>query len=179
MMNLTITPKKSIFDNLKSFEYTNDAIFNRIYESDIPIVNEDYDEILRLTPYKDVKRINNTIKVTYCSSSNIKDIGRVYPCNNISLFTFRKAIRHTIAKDLYYDIDIENCHPSILNQICINNNIKCAALIKYVNDRDTIITDVIDEYKCNRKAAKELFIGIIYGGTFETWAKDNEKIYFY
>ena len=43
--------------------------------------------------------------------------GRVNPKNSLGLFSIRREIRHTLAEQRYVDLDIDNCHPVILNQI--------------------------------------------------------------
>ena len=49
-----------------------------------------------------------------------------------SLFSIRREIRHTLARDNYIDIDIENCHPVLLYQLCTHNNIQCDYLKYYM-----------------------------------------------
>ena len=36
----------------------------------------------------------------------------------LSLLQIRREIRQSITKDLYTDVDIENCHVVILQQLC-------------------------------------------------------------
>jgi hypothetical protein len=43
--------------------------------------------------------------------------GGVNPKNSLGLFSIRREIRHTLSKQRYVDLDIDNCHPVILNQI--------------------------------------------------------------
>jgi hypothetical protein len=40
------------------------------------------------------------------------DFGRVYP-EKIGYCSLSKKIRHTLSDDLYFDFDIQNCHPSL------------------------------------------------------------------
>ena len=58
--------------------------------------------------------------VTYCSAKH--KLGRVYPKDSLGLTSFRKKIRNTLLNDKYFDIDIANCQPSILLNICKKNN---------------------------------------------------------
>ena len=39
------------------------------------------------------------------------DYGRVFPKNSLGLFSIRREIRHTLARDNYVHIDVENCLP--------------------------------------------------------------------
>lgn len=100
--------------------------------------------------------------------------GRVNPKKNLSLCCVRREVRHTLAKNYYCDIDIENCHPSLLMQICNHNNIECKYLTKYINKRDKYLKKVMNHYECDRKKAKNLFIILLYFGSFKRWLKDND-----
>jgi hypothetical protein len=112
-------------------------------------------------------------KVLYTKNKDMK-YGRVYCNKGLSLFMFRKEIRHTLCKDNYVDIDIENCHPTIISHICNKNNIKCDKLDKYIKDRNNIINDVIKTYeikdneeKTARAIIKNLFLSLMLGGKFQ------------
>ena len=100
--------------------------------------------------------------------------GRVFPKNALGLFSIRREIRHTIARDNYIDIDVENCHPVILYQICKQNNIKCKYLKRYIDDRLTILNDVMTKYNVVKDQAKQLFIQLLYFGTFNSWCTNNK-----
>ena len=65
---------------------------------------------------------NNKLKVSYKRPKY--QLGRVYPAKSLSLCSVRREIRHTLAHDKYVDIDIANCHPELLKQICDHNRIK-------------------------------------------------------
>ena len=66
--------------------------------------------------YKDNQ---NIIKVNYKQVH--KNIGRYFAEGSLSLQSLPREIRHTIAKEFYYDIDIINAHPEILYQYCNKN----------------------------------------------------------
>ena len=53
--------------------------------------------------------------VLYRMSKN--GIGRLYSVGG-SLQGMHRTVRHTIGRDIYTDIDIVNCHPVILVQLC-------------------------------------------------------------
>ena len=73
---------------------------------------------------------NGKLKVSYRKPKY--GLGRVYPLKSLSLCSLRREIRQTLAFDKYVDIDIANCHPEILNQVCIHNNIKTRYLKQYI-----------------------------------------------
>ena len=98
---------------------------------------------------------NNKAKVIYNRAKRIK-YGRVGPSKALGLFSIRREIRHTLAKGHYIDIDIENCHPVLLLQICEANNIRCKYLKKYVTKRDEYLKEVMDQYNVDRDNAKKI-----------------------
>ena len=142
-------------------ETINNPFSNKIYD------NEKQQLIKYLSLFK-----NNKCEISYVQTKSI-NCGRVFPKNGLGLFNLRKEIRHTIAKDYYVDIDIENCHPVILEQICKHNNIECKSLSKYINKREDILKETIENYKVSRGDAKTLYIQLLYFGTFESWAEKN------
>lgn len=143
------------------------------------ILNSDLlkdDDELNLTNYmKNIKK--NILPVKYNTSSDIKDVGRVYPESGISLSNIRRQLRHTLAKGQYLDIDMVNATPTILSQICNANNIKCDSLIKYVSERDKLLKEYMKYYSCDKGPIKKLFISPLNGGSFEGWLHEfNIKI---
>jgi hypothetical protein len=77
----------------------------------------------QLLAYKAMYHNGPTAKVTYKLTSC--GYGRVYAMKPLSLGSLRKEVRHTLAIDIYVDIDIENCHPMILCQVCSRSDIEC------------------------------------------------------
>ena len=93
--------------------------------------------------------------------------GRTFCRWSAGLQSLRKEIRHTLAKDYYIDIDIVNCHPVLLLQILKMKKYKnIKYLSKYVSNRDEYINLIIAKYNVSRDAAKQLFIRLMYGGSF-------------
>ena len=116
---------------------------------------------------------NDKLKVSYKRPKY--GLGRVYPNKSLSLCSLRREIRHTLAFDKYVDLDIVNCHPEILNQLCINNNIKTKYLNEYVFNRVKILKETQDAYNITRDEAKKLFISLMYYGRFENSIKTNKE----
>jgi hypothetical protein len=118
---------------------------------------------------------NSYLSVKYNRAKH--GIGRFYPNKSVSLGALRRQIRHTIAVDDYVDIDIVNAHPVLLVQLCEANGIKCDKLADYVNNRAKYLQQVANEYGINeRDKQKNLFIRLLYFGSFNQWAKDNQII---
>jgi len=100
-------------------------------------------------------------------------VGRSNPERALGLFSIRRALRHTLTKNKMVDIDIINCHPVILMQICKQNNIECPNLENYINNRSEYIEKVMTTYNVDKNDAKKLFIQLIYFGSFESWANNK------
>jgi hypothetical protein len=114
-----------------------------------------------LIKYQKSKRKSNDIK--YGFSGKLKE-GRMFS-KGCSLQSLGKIIRHTIAGDLYHDVDMKNAHPCILSQYCKKNDIKCDTLDEYINNRDGVINSLIDEYQTvSYNDMKKLILTIINGG---------------
>lgn len=127
----------------------------------------DDNEKKQLTKYRKSVR-NNKLDVLYKYSRNIDAEphmgGRMFAKGGLSLQSFRKEIRHTLAKDLYIDIDIVNCHPVILKQICNKNSWKCERLEEYIKHREKLIPQFMKKFNIDRDAVKKAFLTIINGG---------------
>lgn len=73
--------------------------------------------------------------------------GRFYPvikCKDKSVRVAQSQWRHVRAAlfaETETDIDLVNCHPTILTDICRKNKIKCPLLDSYVSDRNTFIAN--------------------------------------
>jgi hypothetical protein len=75
-------------------------------------------------------------KVEYNYTRRLKS-GRRFAKN--SLQGLSRKLRHTIAKSIYYDIDIVNAHPTFLLELCKKLEFEHPVLTEYVNNRDTLL----------------------------------------
>ena len=121
-----------------------------------------------LTIKKKLKNDYTTVLYSY----TVPNFGRVYAKSPYgSIGNLPREIRGTLANDYYIDIDINNCHPVLLVQLCDKYGIECSELRKYVNNRDEYLHRIINEYNCTRDDAKVLFLELMYGGSYDSWAK--------
>jgi hypothetical protein len=140
--------------------------------------NNEFVKKIYQTEKEQLKKYAELIKfgyayVKYEKTRKLMNYGRVFPSRSLGLFSFRKQIRGALAYGLYVDIDISNCHPTLLYQIAVSNNIECKYLKKYINDRDKYLNIVMTHYNVSKDQAKELFIMMLYFGSFKRWAKEN------
>lgn len=184
---LTLTKEKTILDDIICKEYVNCEILDKLINSDL-LGNKEYyvncenkqfkndkckyenEKSFLITYRKQLKSNNDIMHITYKRKEH--GFGRTWAKDNISYNMIRRAIRHSLCKEKYIDIDIKNCHPEILKQILIHNKIKCNELIEYCTNRDKILKEVMDFYNCDRNSVKQLFLSMLNGGGFKRWLSD-------
>jgi len=181
-LQIKLTPHSNILDGITLYEKIDPVALNKLIHSDLLMTTEwnkgnrfinhiCHNEKQQLEKYHE-KCKNEKVPVTYKKVKG-NPFERSDPEHSLSLFTIRRQIRHTISKAFYVDIDIKNCHPEMLYQICKENKIQCSLLEQYVKNRQFYLDMVMNEYSCGYDQAKVLFIVILYGGGFNRWAKDN------
>lgn len=168
--NLTLNVRENILNNITIHEVYDINVLDKLINSNLlrekvsnPLSNHN-NEKTQLLKYKELYE-NNYSRVTLKRSSH--NYGRCYPENSLSLLSIRKEIRHTLCKNDYKDFDIINCHPTILYQICIANNIRCILLEKYVFDRSYYLEFLKINYGIEYTKGKELFISLLYGANLK------------
>jgi len=99
--------------------------------------------------------------------------GRAFATKACSYAFMRKDIRHTLCDSLYYDIDLVNAQVNILYHILKTNELAIPpTLEKYTMERDTILTEVSKELKVEKDYAKELFLRLMFFGTYDGFRAD-------
>ena len=182
-VELILCPQKSALDGLITYDWINEKLLKKCLNSTLLEDSLEWDETKQLKKY--MSKYNKSDKKYLVPVLNARpkglNYGRVVPQNNLGLSHIRREIRHTITtKDdkskYYYDIDIVNCHYVILSQICSQNGLKTDSIDKYIKDREKILKNLMEETTIDRSKAKQLFIAIIYGASFEKWKKDNNIV---
>jgi len=146
-----IDKKKHKFNGKKLFEYIDFEILQKLIKSKLlkktfhsPFADHYYDnEREQLIAYSKLVK-KGKAEIIYKMKEGI-DFGRVNPDKGLGLFNIRREIRQTLSKNSYVDIDVENCHPVILLQICKKNKIPTNYLNQYVVNRDKILQQVKDK----------------------------------
>ena len=93
--------------------------------------------------------------------------GRQY-AEGPSLQTIQRSVRHTIAAGLYRDLDVENCHPTLLSQYCERHGIQAPMVAAYAGDREAWLARL----PVPRNEAKRVVLTVLYGG----WAAASALI---
>ena len=118
---------------------------------------EGYDPYLMAEKYLKKSR-DGEIEVTYKQSGSI---GRFHAVAGLSQQGLPLEIRHTIAKDLYDDLDIENAHPVILAFMCKLRKIDTVYLNKYMTKRKKYLKLIGPD----RNFSKQIVLSLMNGGT--------------
>ena len=158
--NLTIQKKESKLNNIHLNEEIDMKIMDKLLISNLlqqqfnyKHLNKIYEnEHKQLTSYKNLIKENK--HVIYQKSKHYDNLGRVQPNFGLSLINIRREIRQTLTKNIYTDIDIENCHVVILQQILEYNNIHNDELNYYINNREIVLNLLMSGHNINRDEAK-------------------------
>lgn len=180
MANLkTLNPSSSLLNGIEIYEpidyskltlLMNSTLLKQYKSTD----RQPYEnEITHLKKYmKNYNKKMKCVKVKYVRG-DIIEYGRVNPEFSLGLHCLKKQIRHTIVNGLI-DIDIVNCHPVILLNICKKNDYPCDKLTHYVRHRGDILQQIQDRHKVSRDDAKTLVIILIYLGSYDNWIEEQK-----
>lgn len=188
-LSLTVEIKDTLLHDMVCYEPVNMQVLDKLLRSDLlkdniknPIAQRKFTtEGQQLKAYR--KLINNEgLAVIRYKKPAGKKYGRSGPPSGVGLYPIRRQIRHSIAKDTMVDIDVKNCHPVLIRQLCDANYIRCDNLVHYIDNRDKILSDIQTHYLANienpnerRDEAKTLMIRIGYLGSFNKWLKEHNE----
>lgn len=71
-----------------------------------------------------------------------------------------------------YDIDIENCHYSILAQMAAAHGYQCTVINDYLDNKRQFRESLAAEFSISMRQVKDALIALIYGAKFSFRAKD-------
>jgi hypothetical protein len=159
---------------MTSLKYVKRELFNpSIIKSLLTHQGLAYDTKQQLKKYHK-KRVNgNCVESVYDYSKDYPRIGRVYVAGSVGLQGFEREVRNALAKDLYFDVDMENAHPTILLKICTDKGWVCDRLRNYVENREQVLADIESHYGASRKDAKNLMIRMMFLGHPESWVGET------
>lgn len=123
-----------------------------------------------LTLLKNLLKSKSTKKYMKSKKSDFNS-GRLF--TPTSLQGCMREFRHTISKDIYFDFDVENAHPSFLLWYSNVNNIPNKCLNLYVKNRDKYFNDLKVKMGLGRSDAKELLLKMLNGGGGNFLKKKN------
>tara|TARA_R110000868_G_scaffold311218_1_gene572302 strand:- start:903 stop:3875 length:2973 start_codon:yes stop_codon:yes gene_type:complete len=172
----------SIFSNIDVYEHINPYdVFNILktsklieftsdrYKSGVGSLYPTEKELLQNYLYNHIPELNIIASSFYIPKHKW---GRIMPVNYLSMCVFHRPTRHSLCREKYTDLDIVNCHFSIVSEIMGRQGLTNKQIKLYCADPKGIREQVMKHFGCSKDHAKQLFIRLIYGGTFNKWIKD-------
>ena len=115
--------------------------------------------------YKNAKN-GNEASVQYVLGKKLKHefLGRWCAVKGLGLQNFWKDIRNALANRFYWDLDIDNCHPVLLSQLCDRKGWACPNIKHLIENRSEVFDSLTSLMKCDRAGAKAVVIAVFFGG---------------
>ena len=120
-----------------------------------------------------IKTKNNHI-VNYGYVDGKEGVGRLQ-AKVPSLQRLYTGFRAVLCDNYMIDIDMVNCHPKILLNLCKKHDIKYNYLLDYINKRDDILCEFMSEHNVNRGVAKSSFLSSLNKVPL-TYQVNNKKV---
>lgn len=178
---------KSIFDKKKLNEYPNNILVDNFIchklGSEFDTTGDYYEyleakgiknELSQLEIYK--KKFNKKNK-SYVVTNELPSHGwgRIFPTNGASLSTMHRGTRHALCIEKYIDIDMVNAHTSIVYQVALKHGMDKPTMKEYIKDPTKHREKLMSFYGCDKAEAKNLYIRLLFGGSFKQWRIDCAK----
>ncbi len=109
------------------------------------------------------------IPMTYTQSKG----GRFYAEGAVNLQNCSRELRKAALVG-HYDIDIENCHYCLLEQMCKRIDIPTPHITHYIKNKKLMRRKVADMLGCSEEMAKEVLIALIYGSNLTNYGVLNK-----
>lgn len=174
-ISLTLYDTPNLLDNIIFIDIIPRDKLDKLLYCNKTMNHKDGIRLMRMLSNCKKNMIGNSLNVSYKFSSKNKHTlkyGRVYPTKGLGYIFMPRFIRHTLMEDKYVDIDIVNCHPSILLQLCQKEKIECSCLELYCKDRNNYIKFYSEKYNTKSDNIKDLFRRLLMLGSFDAWKKD-------
>jgi len=154
----------------KKFKGMTYSQFYKVYDSLYPIASvvdddESSDDDLN-SQYKKINKYCNKIfesgnnfSVTYDYAFG-KNFGRLFEQNG-GIQKIFNGFRGVLFDGITYDVDMNNCHPNILVNICRKHNIDCFEVQRYINNRDEYLNELMSHHNISRADAKKAILSVL------------------
>jgi hypothetical protein len=130
-----------------------------------------YNEQNKLREIKN-NQINDCQKVEY----KMKEygVGRMYPIPYKNTYqSMYNVIRRLVIDGNLTSIDLVNCQPTFLVQLCEKYDFFPKYLRHYVNERDKVRSGIMSKCDITKDEVKHLFIVMMFGGCYKKWFIDK------
>ena len=139
-----------------------DVDFARQIVDDKNVPKEERDKIKR---YVKNRVRGNQHDTTYKLGKYCKHeaLGRFCALRGESLQCLGKDIRNALAGSFYWDLDMVNAQPTLLQQYAEKNGWKCENIKTYIEKREELLSEICETLNIERWEAKEKVISIFFG----------------
>lgn len=155
--------EKVNLDIAKKLNLLTYAQFTELFNKSTSKRHDDYDirgEYTKIKNYaKELCKSDNNLKVEYGFVEN-KDFGRLQS-KTPSIQRLYNGFRGLLCDGVTYDLDMNNCHPHIIMNLCKKHKIPCYNIQKYIDNREPYLKAVMDELNISRAEAKALYLTCI------------------
>ena len=199
----TLQKRSSVFDGMICNQRCDTNALLKIVHSDIPKptfldkktkTHSGFLNYMQKTLHNEKNQFQQIVKAVDSRGNIVNVLGRDKPwgrfnCKgNCNIANVTRLVRHTITKDEYVDMDIDNCQVELVMQSCNDFGFQTPYLKKYTEDRANILAAVMKTYNVQRDDAKQYFIQSMFGGTWSGWVfryqichlcpeQDNKNVY--
>jgi hypothetical protein len=105
------------------------------------------------------------INVHYEKGARSAGGGRWFAKGEATIQRMPRRVRHTLCAGLWIDLDFSNCHPVLLQQICVKEGVHCPSLDRYISEREEMLAEVVSAAGCSRDEAKKSILKVLNGGS--------------
>lgn len=159
-----------VIHNIRNLKLFTKIKFNHAKRVDALITKDQISYCRKI--HHDMNKSNGVSQKTYKKKDY--DFGRYYYESSLGLQSINGKIRRLLCDNNVFELDLVNSHIKLLINIIKDFNVSnCLQILDYDIKRDNYLLEIQAKYKVNRNVAKELFLILSYGGTFQTWIKHN------
>jgi len=130
---------------LETYTFEN---FMTIYDGKKGDAKKEYDKIIKYLNHK-VKKPDEWTSYGYHKS---RVNGRLFGQNSIQ--GLKKELRGFLTESITTDIDMVNCHPVILLELCLKHDFECPNLKQYIANREDELKNIMSLDNISRENAK-------------------------
>ena len=111
------------------------------------------------------------LRVVYGKNAEVGRRTASYPSAQHCPSTLRKRL----FKLWYHDVDIVNCHPTLMVQLVtkMGKAEQIPKLCEYMLHRGPMLERIAEHFGCDAKLAKDLVLRVLNGGSMTQWLEDN------
>lgn len=129
-----------------------------------------------------VAKYSGYVTTQYYLDEDQEDYGRMKAqvmatgVSAVPYMRMKRDARAHLASKYYWDVDMVNCQPLILQHALERSNIKSPMLDRYIANRSEALAEVETACNVTRAVAKQLFIRIMFYGGVQGWLDDNPTV---